>query len=293
MPQYKVMFARFPYGGIECSESTDWLIQTVHKAKTDPRISDVIGRKYNDTPITMTRNRALRHAREIGADYVVFLDSDMCPDIAYPRAKPFWDSSWEFVLAHRDTPCVVCAPYAGPPPHEIPYLFTWRNQQSGNPNADLQLQLMTREEVEYRDGFEEVAAIPTGLVLIDIRTCDYISPPYFDYEWEDPPFNTRKASTEDVYWSRNLSLAGVPLYVNWSAWAGHKKTKIVGKPETLKIDDVRDSFRDGLLRGVRSDEKLIHIGAGQNGTIRPRPQVVSGLRNREAKESGELLQGLR
>jgi len=290
MPQYKVMFARFPYGGEEAYQSSDWMIETVWKAKTDPRISDVYGRVYNDTPVTSTRNRAVKHAKELGCDYLVMIDSDMAPDIAYPGAKPFWDTAWEFVLQHRHKPCLIAAPYAGPPPKELPYIFHWRNGQSENPNCDFELVLMSREEAAIRGGIEEVAALPTGLMLIDMRVHDYISPPYFEYEWADEPFRTEKGSTEDVYYTRNVSLAGCPVYVAWDCWAGHLKTKLVGKPEFLKASDIRECFLGALKRGHNGSEQLIHVGTGKNGTVRPRSQVVSGLRNREAEHDGVLSQ---
>lgn len=280
MPQYKVMFCRFPYGGLECSESTDWMIKTVHEAKTDPRISEVLGRKYNDTPVTMTRNRALRDAKNLRCDYAVFLDSDMAPDVEYPGSKPFWKSAFDFCLSHRDTPLLVAAPYCGPSPHQLPYIFEWRNRKSQNPNADFELALMTREDAAKRGGFEEVAALPTGLMIIDLRVLDGISPPWFEYEYKDPPFNTEKASTEDVYFTRNVSLAGFPIYVAWDSWAAHRKTELVGRPELIKVDDIREGFRAALGRNHHSQERLIHVGAGLNGTVRPRfreavPQMQS------------------
>lgn len=260
MPSYRVLFARFPYGGTESYRCTDWLVKTVCEAKSDPRISEVLHMSVNDTPITMSRNRVLKACLDKDVDYVLMIDSDMVPDLYHGRrdAKPFWRTSFEHVIKHKG-PCAIAAPYCGPPPHENVYIFRWAKIQSDHPNFDLRLEQFTREEAAIRAGIQEVAALPTGIFLLDLRALKALKPVWFDYEWTDPPFNTEKASTEDVFFTRNLSLAGVPQYCNWDAWAGHLKTKCVGKPDLLTADQVRDSFRDALVRNVNQNEKLIEM----------------------------------
>lgn len=256
-----VLFARFPFGASEHPAVTDWLVSTVLKAKADARISDVLHTRVDDTPITMGRNRVLKLAWDRGIDLVLMVDSDMHPDLPLPGAVPFWDSSLDFLLSHQG-PCVVGAPYCGPPPVENVYVFRWAHMQDGHPNADLKVQQYDREDAAQRGGFEEVAALPTGLVLIDVRALARLTPPWFEYEYEDPPFNTRKSTTEDVFFTRNLSLAGVPQYVNWDAWAGHYKTKLVGKPTVLTSEAVREQFRDAVAKNRRSGERLIDVRPG-------------------------------
>ena len=121
MGPFSVMFARFPYGGTDHIDVTDWLIETVVKCKLDPHISNIPNIAINDTPVTMSRNKAVEAAKAAKADYLVMIDSDMKPD-GYlgtnknrldtdTSARPFWDSSWEFMLRHRDKgPCMVGAP---------------------------------------------------------------------------------------------------------------------------------------------------------------------------------------
>lgn len=263
MKQFKVLFARFPFGNQEVPDVTDWMIETVIKAKADARISEVRHMRLNDTPITMTRNKVIKAAQQDGADFVVMIDSDMKPDLAIPGAKPFWPTAFDFAVQHRG-PCVVGVPYCGPPPHENVYVFRWAHVQDGHPNADLRIDQYPREDAAARAGFEEVAALPTGLILIDMRAIASLKPPYFEYEYQDPPFNTVKATTEDVYFTRNLSLAGVPQYVLWDAWAGHHKRKVVGKPTILSCEAVREQFRGAILRGSVSNEVLINVGEGQD-----------------------------
>lgn len=256
--QISVLFARFPFGFSENPRCTDWLVKTVLEAKEDKRISDIQHIAIDDTPITMSRNRCLKRAQQSGADIVLMVDSDMAPDLDIPGAKPFFSTTLDFMLAHEG-PCVVGAPYCGGPPVENVFIFRWAKRADDHPNVDLHIAQYSREEAAARAGFEEVAALPTGLIMIDMRCLQYIDPPWFEYEYEDAPFNTSKSTTEDVYFTRNLSLAGVPQYVNWDAWAGHVKRKTVGKPTRLTEDDVRAQFRRSILEGRKRGERLIDV----------------------------------
>lgn len=264
--QHSLLIARFPFGGSEHPDTTDWLVQTVLKAKGDPRISAVHHTRVDDTPITMGRNRVLKQALDARIDLVLMIDSDMKPDLKVPGAKPFWDTSLDFLLKHQG-PCCIAAPYCGPPPHENVYVFRLASYQSDHPNWDIRLDQYGREDVAHRAGFEEVAALPTGIFLMDMRALKFIQPPWFEYEWADPPFHTKKASTEDVFFTRNLSWAGVPQYVNWDAWAGHHKRKCVGKPSLLTRDAVQKELRAAIIRNHSSQDRLIDVGVGQ-------PQLV-------------------
>ena len=255
----KVMFARFPFKRSEDPAVAKWLVPTVLKCKNDGRVGEVLHLEVDDTPITMSRNRACRAAQKLGVDILCMIDSDMQPDL--PGQRPFWDTSFEFMLRHEG-PCCVAAPYCGPPPHENVYVFRWATYQGDHPNTDLHLEQYPREDACQRAGFEEVGALPTGLMLIDMRALDVISPPWFEYEYKDPPFNTEKSTTEDVFFTRNLSLAGVPQYVNWDAWAGHVKMKVVGKPSILTCDAIREQFREAVSRNAREGEKIMDINCG-------------------------------
>lgn len=262
------MFARFPFLRTDAPEVTDWLVETVVKCKLDPRVSSISKIWINDTPITMGRNKAVEAAKAARADFLVMIDNDMKPD-AYlgsntnrldidSSAQPFWDSSWDFMLRHYDHgPCMIGAPYCGPPPHENVYVFRWATYQSDHPNADLHIEQFTREEAVERAGFEEVACLPTGLVLIDMRVFDnpLVTPPYFSYEWTDA-FAMKKASTEDCVFTRDLNLANIPLYVNWDAWAGHWKMKCVGRPRPIFREQVSAKFVQAVEANVSNARKI-------------------------------------
>jgi hypothetical protein len=266
MPKFSLMVATFPFGGTESFRSRNWLIRTAVKIHQDSRFAHVHNMDIDDTPIPMSRNRVMKEALARNCDLVLMIDSDVHPDMYLgmdAQIKPFWDSSLEFMFKHAG-PGVVAAPYCGPPPHENVYIFRWANQESNQPNPDLRLEQYTREEAAVRVGFERVAALPTGLILIDTRVLKYLKPPYFRYEYTDEQ-ETDKASTEDVVFTRNLDLAGVPQYVNWDAWCGHVKRKTVGKPIILTSDSVQDSYRTALERNIRSGERLLDVGNAPDG----------------------------
>lgn len=233
MATYKVMIAQFPYGNVTHPDVSDWVAETLCKMRDDPRIGKgncFLWRKA-DTPITMVRNRCLKTAREAGVDYVLMIDSDMSPDLPYPGAKPFWDSSWEFMRAHAG-PCVVAAPYCGPSPCEAVYVFRWQTHETDNPNPDFQIEAYSRPEAAAMTGIQRAAGLATGLMLIDMKATVGLPPNPFRYEYRDAS-ESEKAATEDVVFSRDLTYAGVPIFCNWDSWAGHWKPKRVGKPALL------------------------------------------------------------
>jgi len=259
MRKRKVLLARFPHGRSDDPDTTDWLVSTVIKVKSDPRISDVLHFRIDDTPITMGRNRTVETAKECGADYLCMIDSDMSPDLPYPGSKPFWDTSFDF-LYKLDRPAMVAAPYCGAPPHENVFVFQWSNRQSEHPaETDLKLDQFTREHAAVLKGIQEVAALPTGLILIDMRVFDYLEPPYFFYAYTDK-YEQKKAGTEDVVFTRNASLAGCPVFCNWDSWAGHWKRKCVGKPQLIFADNVAEAFRKACLRNIGSRDRLLEVG---------------------------------
>jgi|LULM01.1.fsa_nt_gb hypothetical protein len=271
---YDVLICTFSYGGnggmkSEHPDVRDWMLKNIPEIKSDERIDRVDVVDMADTPITMMRNRAVLSARRGDYDLLLMIDSDMAPDLYLgkdPGAKSFWDSSFEFIVK-QDKPLVVAAPYCGPPPRENIYVFRWRNMESDSPDdTDLNLDQYSREEAFERAGIEEVAALPTGLILCDVRVFELTEPkeqgddPWFYYEWADI-YRSEKCSTEDVTATRDISLRGVqewgynPVFVNWDSWAGHWKPKVVGKPRLLTASDVSDRFAKAAKR-LPADEKV-------------------------------------
>ncbi len=273
MPKFSILFCRFPFFNSEVPDSSDWMIDTILKAKADPRIGRIGRYRVDDTPITASRNRALKKAAEQGFDFTCMIDADMNPD-AYlaanpyrlgtdPLAKPFWDTAFDFAIKHHG-PCTIFAPYCGPPPHENIYVFRWANRQSDHPDpgADMRLEQFAREEASQRTGIEHVGGGPTGLILIDMRAIARLPMPWFDYDWDDAPCNSKRASTEDVFFTRNLNLVDVPQYCTWDCWAGHWKRKCVGKPTLLTSAAVKENFRQAVLANHKPGERLLMVGEG-------------------------------
>lgn len=276
--KFSVGIVTFSYGGnggisSEVPDIREWMIPTVLSAHKDERISGLRVWNLSDTPITMTRNRAVVMAREYGIDVLVMVDSDMKPDInaGMPDARPFFQSSFDFLVNHyHKGPCVIGAPYCGPPPVENVYVFRWNNMVSDNPNPDFQLEMYDRHTAVKMAGIQDCAALPTGLIMYDMRAFELTEPktdsdkPWFYYEWKDR-FAAEKASTEDVTQTRDLSMAGTqalgynPVYCNWDAWAGHWKPKCVGKPQVIDAQEISDKLRTYWESGADNRHKLINL----------------------------------
>ena len=277
---FTVGFCTFSYGGnggisSEVPDIREWMVPTVSAAAKDPRIEAVRIWNLSDTPITMTRNRAVIMAREFGVDVLVMIDSDMKPDAhaGEAMAKPFFASSFDFLVNHyAKGPCVIGAPYCGPPPRECVYVFRWQSHQSQHPNPDFQLEMYDRHTAATLGGIQDVAALPTGLIMYDMRAFAITEPkteadkPWFYYEFKDR-YASEKISTEDVTQTRDLSLAGIktlgynPLFCNWDAWAGHWKPKCVGKPQFIDASSVSRKLTESAELGVESSTRLHCLSA--------------------------------
>lgn len=275
----KCGITRFPYGGRGASPSEhpaigDWLAETVPKIKADPRTEDGVWNQcFADTPITMTRNRSMREAKADGVDLLLMIDSDMNPDLYvqhFSWAKRFWDSSFDFVYDRwHKGPCCIAAPYCGPPPHPVlggmssVYVFKWTGSYNEKDLRALKIDMFTRDEAAFRRGIEEVAALPTGLILIDLRICELLKPPWFSYEWRND-YQDEKASTEDVFFTRNCSMAGAPQFCNWDAWAGHAKPAIVGKPVFVTVEDIMEGQREAIQKDLHRNDYVESLQPGKS-----------------------------
>ena len=274
--KFNVGIVTFSYGGnggisSEVPDIREWMVPLVADLSKDPRVGAIRIWNLADTPITMTRNRAVIQARQFDVDVLVMVDSDMKPDMnnGQPDAKPFFQSSFDFFVNHyAKGPCVIGAPYCGPPPVECVYVFRWQNMQSEHPSPDFQLEMYDRHTATKMAGIQECAALPTGLIMYDMRAFALTEPkqdgdkPWFYYEWKDK-YQAEKASTEDVTMTRDLSLVGTqklgynPVYCNWDAWAGHWKPKCVGKPVYIAANGIADKMKQCWEANVEQGVKLV------------------------------------
>lgn len=296
------VFVGFPsYGGnggiaSEHPDVREWWIETVLKMKADPRVGEIRAKTISDTPITMVRNRFVRMAREHGCHLLMMVDSDQSPNkhVGEPWYKPFWDVAFDAVYKHYGKgPLVVGAPYCGPPGSgENVYVFNFSNRGDYGDESAIGLDQYTRHQASMLAGVQECAALPTGLILYDMRAFELIEPSglshrdilekvregtlqieeaerqlsqgWFYYEWKDGQA-AQKASTEDVTNTRDIALAGVaklgynPLRCAWDSWIGHHKPFNVGKPQPYTVENVAKSLINAVKADRRADESVIAL----------------------------------
>jgi hypothetical protein len=309
----KIQFATFPYGGfpyagqganagIECVAVRNWLIQTVRKIDKDPRCELLEPFDKADTPVYMTRNEAVEDAKKKGTDLLIMIDNDIRPDTPEVGAKPFWDSSFDFwwnatTNKPAQSPCIIGAPYCGPPPKCNVFVArwtNWANPEDCGPDArivGLKLNQYSREEAAVCAGFERVVGLPTGLIMIDMRVFDKMPHPYFQYEWDGehqachecyqkiPGKRIKKSTTEDFYFSRTATEVGIPVFVNWDAWVGHYKLIEIGKPKLIHADAVQKLYREMADLDYRIDER--YIEAESNSNINDLKEAIKNSTDKE------------
>lgn len=268
MPTQKVLVAYFPGGNTLHPDVSDFITQTVGKLVKDPRVGEDSVRLWrrNDTPVTLSRNQCLVAAERLGMDWVLMLDNDNSPDL--PGEESFWDTSWEFALAHHG-PLVIAAPYGGAPPFEMPFTFRWVNRETGHANPDFQIEAVPRSEAARLREIVPAAALPTGVMLIDMRAVKLLPHPRFYYEWKGdgkpckhcgvrkPGPQVEKASTEDISFSRDCHVAGVKLYANYRSYAGHWKPKLVGRPQLIPDDAIPAVLMERARELVAAETKAV------------------------------------
>lgn len=264
--KFKLMLARFPYGGEERTEIVDWVASAQLWAQREPRVSSLLQWHVNDTPITMCRNRAVRQAIAQDVDFLIMIDSDMAPDI--DRSNPFLPVAFEYAVGrYHEAPTIVAAPYCTAPPDELPTMGRWRTNRDG---AKIKADLYTREEALGFHGILPVPLLGTGLMLIDMRVFTgfkgvKLPTPWFDYEWRDH-YQDEKVTTEDMFFSRNVSMvfAGIGIEVNfvaWDCWSYHVKKCAIGKP--------MDMTPLALHTLLKAEEPHIEIASGKRVVAEP------------------------
>lgn len=293
------VFCGFPsYGGnggisSEVPDIREWWTETVLKIGKDPRISGLVTKTIADTPITMVRNDFVRLAKANGCDLLLMVDSDQSPNkhADAPWFKPFWDEAFNFIYEnYHKGPHVVFAPYVGPA--ENVYVFYWEDHGNKGIESEFELKPYSRQHAAIMSGIQEAAAGPTGLILIDLRACELIEPSglprrevlervqsgqmtpeeaewalhegYFHYEWENS-YADKKASTEDVTFTRNIALAGMeqlgynPLYCAWDSWIGHHKPINVGRPQRYTTEQVHQTLRKSVRENSFNNEVCMDL----------------------------------
>lgn len=294
---FNILIARMSYGWQESPDVADWVLSSMLAANKDQRIGRCITKAFNNTPTTLTRHEAVLHARrpDVDADFLWMIDADMHPDhmlcIDPTAATVTWGAFMDFAYGHYPKgPFAIAAPYAGRAHNayslnENIYVFRWRGTETGSPDPRFRLDQFSREEAAERAGIERVAALPTGLILYDMRCFGDLpgekyrkhwapagpnlpvrgrewqpqEPPWFYYQYEDK-YELRKIGTEDVTNTRDLSAMGIPQYCHWGTWAGHYKVKCVSKPVIVTSDYAGERLKRAALTTRASNERLVMIG---------------------------------
>ena len=300
------IFFGFPsYGGnggisSEHPDIREWWAELVLKMRDDPRIGSVTTKVIGDTPVTMVRNKFVQLARASGAHVLVMVDSDQSPNFHRGESdwKPFFETAFDFLYERYTKGKVTCvgAPYCGPPGlkvgSESVYVFVWRNDGIHGRETPIRLEQYTREEAALMTGIQECAALPTGMIMYDMRCFDLIEPTkmlkdkvldaykqgemtkaqamnalregYFYYEWENG-WACDKASTEDVQNTRDISLAGMqvlgynPMFCAWDSWIGHHKPWCVGRPRIYSVESISGNFRQAVELGNEAGERMMEM----------------------------------
>lgn len=240
---------------VYCTHLFGEVMNTPPNGERHPRINQVEIAYCFGYPTDRCRNEAAMTARNRGFHFALFLDNDMKFDALLgvePGAKPFLTSSLEFALA-QPAPVFVGAPYcSGPPAQEVVVMKHREYCPNMAGGLGKKLDKYTRDEAAVATGIERVAALPTGCLLLDLRAFDVLPPPWFYYEYADPPYNTKLASTEDVTLTRNADWLGINQYVNWDAWATHlDKDFEVSKPRLCPVDSVPRAIWESFKAGAQ------------------------------------------
>ena len=251
----KVLATVFTYDKTMSAEALVYCTRLYGQMVRHPRLNQLEVSYSFGYPTDRCRNFVVKSAREHGFDFALMLDNDQVPDLllgADPTAVPFLPTALDFALGHEGGPCFVGAPYCSAPPNQDVVVMKNREycpDMIGG--AGLKLDKYTRDEAAVMTGIRRVAALPTGCLLLDLRAFDVIEPPWFYYEYADPPYNTALASTEDVVLTRNADWLGIPQYCHWSAWAGHEKQYRVGKPTLSPVNDIPRCIQTAWENGWR------------------------------------------
>lgn len=179
--------------------------------------------------IHTARNAVTLDAMQKNIDFMIWCDPDMRVDVAWappgadPKANrwyrdwalPFIPSSLEFMI--KNEVGIVGAPAVSIPPDCKTNVFVFR--------WDKPFSRITDEEYSQTEPcFLQIAAIGTAVMLIDMQVFKVIDPPYFE-DLYDPidRFQTDVCRTQDSVFCFKANDAGIPVFANLFAPAGHHK----------------------------------------------------------------------
>ncbi len=172
--------------------------------------------------IAMARNEIVKEFLRGPCNWLLMIDPDMRPDIT---GEGFLLTSLRLLQATGGG--VVGAPAcAGPPGYSVNVF--WMAQD------DAGIRHVSHQEAAEMRGIELVPAVGTGLMLASRNVFERIEPPWFSDEMLDKE-ETKLRMSQDVAFCMRARQHGVPVFVNWSCWAGHHKQHLVGRPDGYQL----------------------------------------------------------
>lgn len=234
--KYKILFASPCSFLSEHPRFGRWLTQMAVTVTHDPMCAGYRDHYSTEHRIHIARNQSVDAAQQTGCDYIVFGDPDMNPDFrlfnpyltaqAQPKArewaKPFLPSSLKFMQTEA---CgVIGSPaISGPPDCKI-NVFKDR--------GDNVTRMSHEEYANTPPSFLQVAAIGTGLMLIDMKVFDILKKPYFeDLAHPDGDNLLSVHQSQDCRFCLKCGEAGIPVYANLYAPSGHYKLESFEPPD--------------------------------------------------------------
>lgn len=226
----RLMVAFFAHGGWLRAEQASWALRAGAEIPAYG-YADASVVVVNMTPTPVARNRVVKAALEAGIDRLLMIDHDNVP-------HPMWLAAATELLA--DGPGVVAAPYCGPINDETGrevdacFVMEWQTMQADGPPS---LRAISRSDAANRTGVSQAGAVPTGCSLWSLEIFSRIERPWFAYQMDADQTELRQY--EDLFCTRRLAAAGVPLYVTWDYWADHYKQRRLTRPVALSVDEIR------------------------------------------------------
>lgn len=219
----KLLIGRVCGWGLEQPEAGTYVALAVQQAIKTPGVTEVDCTVMKKARIHMARNIIVATAQDRGFSHLLMLDPDMDPD-AYvgkdPLAERFLPSALAFMQKHSG-PCICAAPYRGGQPSYNTHVFV--RSKSGD------VARLPSEAAASLSGWWAVEGVGTGLMLISMDVFERLQKPYFEDYWADDS-QTELRQSQDARFCLKARHAGIPVYVNFSAWSAHFQMERVGKP---------------------------------------------------------------
>ena len=246
--KYRLLVFRPSGVSIMRPETTDWLCRLQLELCRIGKFETSTMMGFDQPRIALGRNVAVRNAMDMECDYLLMVDPDMQPDMyvgQHPQAELFFSSSLEWLECNG--PGIVAAPAVSGRPLCRPNMY---RMEDGDGIAHRYTHQQCRQAIEEPQ-FEQVAAIGTGLMLINMQVFDAIEKPWFHDLFVDDREDALQLS-QDLYFTAGATQSGVPVWCNWFSWAGHAQYEVLGCPgyaAQVKDEDdnkIQMSVRDGV-----------------------------------------------